>query len=291
MPKGRTAVSLAEAPDFATVLKRLRTASGLSQEALAERAAVSTQAISALECGLRKAPYPKTVALLASALGLDEARRSQLTDAATAARAARADGGAFRKGNLPQTLGAVVGRVREIAELDAALRGHRLVTVLGPGGIGKTTLALEAARLADARYADGTYFCDLSGLADGTLVAGAIAAARDVRLRADADPIDALALALRSSDMLLVLDNCEHVLEDTARIVATLLRACPKLTILATSRQRLAIAGETTFRPPPLATPLLDDDEQLSAADAVTFPAIGLFVQRASAVNPGFALT
>ena len=182
------AVSLAEAPDFATVLKRLRTASGLSQEALAERAAVSTQAISALECGLRKAPYPKTVALLAGALGLDEARRSQLTDAATAARATRADGGGFRKGNLPQAIGPVVGRAREIAELDAALHAHRLVTVLGPGGIGKTTLALEAARLAGPRYADGTYFCDLSGLGDGTLVTGAIAAARDVRLRADADP-------------------------------------------------------------------------------------------------------
>ncbi len=284
-------MTIADAPDFATVLKQATSASGLSQEALAERAAVSTQAISALECGLRKAPYPKTVALLANALGVDEARRSQLIEAATAARAARADGTGFRTGNLPQAIGPVVGRAREIADLDAALRAHRLVTVLGPGGIGKTTLALEAARRAGPRYADGTYFCDLSGIDDGALITGAIAAARDVRLRADAEPTEVLALALRSSDMLLVLDNCEHVLEDTARIVAALLRACPKLAILATSRQRLAIATETTFRPPPLATPLLDADELLSAADAITFPAIGLFVQRARAVNADFSLT
>ncbi len=284
-------MSLAAAPDFAMVLKRLRMASGLSQEALAERAAVSAQAISALECGLRKAPYPKTVALLAGALGLDDACRSELTDAANTARTARTTASQVRAGNLPQVLGSIVGRSREIAELDAALRVNRLVTVLGPGGIGKTTLALEAARQAGPRYADGTYFCDLSGLGDGSLITGAIAAARDVRLRSDADPTEVLALALRSSHMLLVLDNCEHVVEDAAWIAAALLRSCPNLTILATSRQRLAIGAEATFRPPPLATPLLDDDEQLSAADAMTFPAIALFAERARAVNRDFALT
>jgi len=284
-------VTIAAAPDFATVLKRLRMTSGLSQEALAERAAVSTQAISALECGLRKAPYPKTVALLAEALALDDARRSELTGAAVAARSVRAVAGSARGGNLPHALGSVVGRSRELAELDAALRDHRLVTILGPGGIGKTTLAIEAARQAGPRYADGTFFCDLSGLADGTLIAGAVAAARDVRLRSDADPAEVLAQALRSSDMLLVLDNCEHIVEDAARVAAALLRSCPKLTILATSRQRLAVTAEATFRPPPLATPLLDDDEQLSAVDALTFPAIALFAERARAVNARFVLT
>jgi len=284
-------VSLTESSDFATVLKRLRMAGGLSQEALAERAAISTQAISALETGLRKAPYPKTVALLADALGLDNARRSQLADAATLARAARATASEQRDGNLPQPLGPVIGRSREVAELEAALATSRLVTVLGPGGIGKTTVALEAARRIGSRFADGTYFCDLSAVSDGALIAGTIAAARGVRLRSDAEPADALASALRPSEMLLVLDNCEHVVEHASRTASVLLKVCPKLAILATSRRPLAITAEMTFRPPPLATPVLDDDDYLSATDARTFSAIALFEERARAVQPDFVLT
>ena len=267
---------MAGGSDFASVLKRLRRARGWSQETLAERAAISAQAVTALECGLRKSPYPKTIALLANALELDEAGRGELEAAAAANRAARhaaADALEARSGALPPPLTAVIGRERELGELDALLRAERLVTVAGPGGIGKTTLALEAARRAQQRY-DGAVFCDLSALRDGAHVAGAIASACGAIVRDDRDPVGALAAALHAASLLLVLDNCEHLVGDVAKVAARLLRTAPEVRIIATSRRRLGVATEVVYR-----VPSLD-------ADAVT-----LFAQRAAAVNPDFALT
>ena len=279
--------------DFATVLKRLRVASGLSQEALAERAAISAQAVSALETGLRKSPYPKTIALLADALRLDEHARAQLVEAAAAGKTAReaAADATSSNGKLPQRLGAIIGRDNEAGAIESIVAANRLVTVLGPGGIGKTTVALEAARRIAVRYADGAYFCDLSGLRDGAMVASAVAAARGVRTRSDADPAAALSAALRSSNMLLVLDNCEHLVEDASTIAAELLKACPNVSILATSRRPLGVPSEVTHRPPPLATPTDADDIRLTAQSGQQFSAIALFVERARAINPSFVLS
>jgi predicted ATPase/DNA-binding XRE family transcriptional regulator len=258
--------------DFGTVLKRLRRARGWSQETLAERAAISAQAVTALETGLRKTPYPKTITLLADALGLDDAARAELHAAAAAAKAARnAAADEPAAGALPVPLTAVVGRAHEIAELHALLAGARLVTVLGPGGIGKTTLALKVGR---ERYGGRAVFCDFAALTDGALVASAVASALGAPLRDDRDPDASLAAVLGAASVLLVLDNCEHVVADVARLASRLLSACPNLTILATSRRVLRVAGETVYRVPALAGAT----------------AVDLFVQRAAAVTPSFAL-
>ncbi len=248
-------MSLAEAPDFATVLKRLRMASGLSQEALAERAAVSTQADQRARMRTAQIALPEDRRPVGRRAGLR--RRAPLRThrrrehRGRTARADRSPGP--RNGNLPAgPRSDRRARRARSRELDAALRRTASSPFSVPGGIGKTTLALEAARRAGRVTPTARTSAISRGSTTGRLIAGAIAAARDVRLRSDADPAEVLAPALRRSDMLLVLDNCEHLVEDAARIAAALLRTCPKLAILATSRQRLAIAAETTFRPPPL---------------------------------------
>jgi len=281
--------------DFAVVLRRLRRARGLSQEALAERAAISAKAVSALECGMRKSPHPKTIALLATALGLDESRRGELEGAAEANRAARnaalEDAGTGEFGCLPSPATAVIGREREVGDVHGLLQSERFVTIVGPGGIGKTTLALQAARTAQHRYANGASFVDLSVLSDGALVAGTIASARGLLLRTGGDPLAALGTALKTSSLLLVLDNCEHLVSDVARVVQRLLFACSRITILTTSRRLLGAPAEAVYRVPPLAAPAASEGETLTAARAGESAAVALFVQRATAVNAEFALS
>ena len=273
------------------VLKRFRRVRGLSQEALAERAAISSKAIGALETGLRKSPYPTTIALLADALRLDEAGRAELEAAATMSRAERNAAEDARAGDLPAPLTTIVGRADEVRELLSLLAAGRFVTIAGPGGIGKTTVALEVARKAQGRYTDGVTFCDLSTLRDGDLVASAIVSGRGLMLGRDRDPLTALVAALKRSLALLVLDNCEHLAAHTAAIVRELLRACPNLSVLATSRRRLGAPSEVVYRLQPLTTPPPGDDEHLTAERAAGAAAVTLFAQRAGAVDPQFALS
>ncbi|HEY3686891.1 MAG TPA: BTAD domain-containing putative transcriptional regulator [Streptosporangiaceae bacterium] len=188
----------------------------------------------------------------------------------------------------PAPLTSFVGRDTEIARIGGLLRDGRLATLLGPGGAGKTRLALEAA----ARRGGAVAFVDLAPVADGPGVPLAVLAAlglRDGTLRqhpgAPADATDRLAAALAEAPPLLILDNCEHVVEAAAALVHRLLAACPGLRVLATSREPLAITGEALCPVPPL--PLPPDDDP-STADAA--PAVRLFTDRAAAVRPGFAL-
>src|SRR5262249_37419123 len=153
---------------------------------------------------------------------------------------------------LPARLTSFVGREREIAEIAELVRAKRLVTLSGPGGIGKTSLALEVAAAGRERFADGVALAELGALRDGELVAPAGAAAAGVRERPDEPILATLARALGSAPRLLVLDNCEHLIEPCARVVEALLQACPRLTILATSREPLRIGAETIWRVPGL---------------------------------------
>ena len=293
------AVQLNDAPaaGFGAALKRLRRAAGLSQEALAERAGISTQAISALESGLRKSPYPKTVAMLAAALGLDQAGRGDLEAAAAHSKAVRAahrgrfdlQGGT--NGYVPPALTSLVGRELELTEILAGVERGRLVTLTGPGGIGKTSVAVEVARAMTQRLDDGAWFCDLSGVADGRLVPGTIAAVRGVAVRPQQHTTTAICAALRTSSTLLVLDNCEHVLDAAGALATELLHACPGVAILATSRRRLGISLETLYAMPPLSLPDERTAAHLTKERAQEFGAVSLFVQRATAANSAFALT
>jgi predicted ATPase/DNA-binding CsgD family transcriptional regulator len=190
--------------------------------------------------------------------------------------------------NLPAELSSFVGRKAEVHELQRMLRERRLLTLVGPGGIGKTRLAERLAQSVLQDYPDGVFLVELESVAEPELVPDAVAQAIGVRPTAGIPASLALARAL-PGQWLLVLDGCAHVREASARFTLDLMDSCPGANVLATSLQPLAIPGETTWRVPSLAVPELSD---LPTADVVaTFPAIRLFVERARAVRPDFALT
>jgi len=262
----------------------------VSQESLAERARISASAIGALERGARRAPYRETVALLADALNLSPAERAELEDAADRARGRASAPGTEpqAKHNLPARLTSFVGRDEEIAAIRALLHTHRLVTVTGSGGIGKTRAALEVARQILDEGHDEVWIVDLSPVADEAFVVGAIASVLDVALAQVADPLPSLAAGLRIRKLLLILDNCEHVIQEAAAAAATILRACPGIVILATSRERLAIEGEGVYRLPSLLVPA---QPPATTEEACTFAALRLFIERTMAVDSHLELT
>jgi predicted ATPase/DNA-binding SARP family transcriptional activator len=181
-----------------------------------------------------------------------------------------------------------VGRRRELAEIDQALGRTRLLTLTGPGGAGKTRLAYEAAaRLAD-RYPDGVHVVELASLSRSELVPQTVASVLDVPLPETGTAEVALARQLAERRLLLVLDNCEHLLDACARLAAALLRTCPDVVVLATSREPLRVGGEVTWRTPSLALPDLRDLPPL--ARLAELESVRLFVERARDATPGFVL-
>ncbi|MGK5552559.1 AfsR/SARP family transcriptional regulator [Actinomadura kijaniata] len=198
--------------------------------------------------------------------------------------------------NLPEAITGLVGRDEALTELRGLLDAHRLVTLTGPGGVGKTRLAVEAARRAahPGAHPDGVWMVELAAVERGAAVAtvaDAVQAVLDIRDdgRSGAPPADRLAAALRDRRPLLLLDNCEHVVEAVAELVERLLRAVPGLRVLATSQEPLGVPGETVHAVPPLDAPRSRAD---SGPDTLRrYSAVRLFAERAAAVAPGFELT
>ncbi len=195
---------------------------------------------------------------------------------------------ADRPSPLPADASSFIGRARELTELRALLRDTRLLTLAGTGGVGKTRLALEVARAGEAAHPDGVALVELAPLADGRLVPDAVAAALDVRALPGQQLADAVVDYLAPRAMLLVVDNCEHLLAATAGLADTLLRSAPELTVLATSREPLRVPGEVVFRVPSLAIP--DPEQRFAPEELLDYEAVRLFVERAQAAAPGFSL-
>jgi predicted ATPase/DNA-binding XRE family transcriptional regulator len=263
---------------FGELLRQFRIAGGFSQESLAERAQLSREAVSALERSTRRAPYHVTVELLANALGLSAEHRAELELAAAHGRArstsvSPAPGQPLH--NLPLQLTSFIGRDRELGDLVSLLAKHRLVTVTGSGGIGKTRLALEVATQLLPSRVDEIWFIDLSSVRDGALVASKIAATMKIAFDRRGEPALALAQMLCGRKVLLVLDNCEHVITAVASVARAILQSCDTVTVLTTSRERIGIVGEATYRVAPL-------PESMAAS---------LFIERAILVEPLFTLT
>jgi predicted ATPase/class 3 adenylate cyclase len=192
------------------------------------------------------------------------------------------------EGNLPAQLTSFVGRESEIAEVVRLLSRARLVTLTGTGGVGKTRLAVQAAGSIRERFPDGVWFVPLEEISDPSLLVGAVIEELDLR-HMSGDAYAQLVQHLRGRRILLVLDNFEHLIPDGATPVSSLLRDCPDLRILVTSRAPLHLTGEQELRVPPLAGP---DDERVDAdSDIRDRPAVRLFVERATAVRPDFDLT
>lgn len=189
---------------------------------------------------------------------------------------------------FPARLTRPIGREHAIAQLAELLARERLVSIVGAGGMGKTTVALTVADQLGRRYADGTCFVDLSPLSDPALVAAELGRTQGLIVaRGDSSAI--LETALRDKRVLFVLDNCEHVIDATATLVNRLMLTCPGLHFLATSREPLEIEAEWVFKLPPLALPA--PDELLDLQDLLAYPAIQLFTERAQANGDAFELT
>src|SRR5215510_3547170 len=197
--------------------------------------------------------------------------------------------GAPITGNLPAELTSFVGRRGELAEVRRLLAGSRLVTLTGVGGVGKTRLALRAAAGLARAFPGGEWLVRLDQLRDEALVAQAVAGALGLQDRGGYAPAAALADYLAGRRLLLVLDNCEHLVDAVAELADLLLRAVAGLRVLATSRESLTIDGESVLPVPPLPVP--PPGRRLTAAELTRFPAVGLFAERAAQVVPGFAVT
>ena len=191
--------------------------------------------------------------------------------------------------NLPLQLSSFIGRNQEIFDLSRLLDSSRLVTVTGVGGSGKTRLALETARASMESFPDGVWFVELAPLSDPSLVTSLVAATLGLIQEQDRSVEDALVAYLRDRKAMLLLDNCEHLIDRVAGMVEVLLQHCPQLRILITSRERLVIDGEIVWSAPALSLPPSDDP--LLANELIQYDAIRLFTERASAALPAFRLS
>ena len=283
---------------LAGLLRQLRAEAQLTQQELAKAAGVSPRAVSDLERGINRTARKDTAVRLAGALGLADPVRSLFVAAALgriqaaqvlAAKPPQAPGGSLAAAGgvhgFPAVLTSFIGRAGPVREVAALLERHRLVTVIGPGGTGKTRLAAEVARQAASRYADGAWLVELAPVAAPAQVAAVVAVVLGVREQPGVPAAGVVAEVLSRLQLLLVLDNCEHVIGAAAELCAGLLAAADDVRILATSREPLAVAGEARYRLEPLALP---DPEDL--ADVAKAEAVALFADRARSSDAQFTL-
>jgi predicted ATPase/DNA-binding XRE family transcriptional regulator len=283
-------VSRGQDAPFGTLLRRLREASALTQEELAARAALSAKGISDLERGARRRPHPQTVRALADALEVSEDGRASLLAAVPKRGSVTHIAPSVTKAALPTPPAPLVGRERALEEVTGFLRRPevRLLTLTGTGGVGKTRLALEAARHTRKHFPDDVVFIALAPLNDAGLVLPTVAHSMGLRETAGQTPHEALREHLQDKRMLLVLDNFEHVLQ-AAPVIANLLEFCPDLMVLVTSRAPLRVGGEQEYPVPPLELPFSTRDPGVE--EVLDSPSGRLFVERARAASPIFSLT
>lgn len=279
-------VSTSDSAALGPTIRRFRLSAGLSQEQLAEQASVSARAISDLERGLRSNPRPDTLRMIADGLGLSENQRSELLTAArpelstpdptrTQSRGRRSD--------LPTIADELFGREGELEGIAAILlqTDTRLVTLVGPGGVGKTRLAIELANSLAPSFRNGAVFIDLSSTSDSRLVGSDIAQALGAAQIPERKIDEVLCEVFRTREQLLVIDNFEQVIE-AAPLIGQFIASAPDLKILITSREPLRIRGESEISIEPLSVP----DAAQQGSDIAESPAVKLFWRSAMGANP-----
>jgi predicted ATPase/transcriptional regulator with XRE-family HTH domain len=282
---------------FGARLRSLRERAGLSRETLAERSGLGLTTLAALERGQRRRPHPDTVVRLAAALNLaasdQAALRELLYNGAAQSRAHRPVEAAIpthASVRLPQPTTPLIGRETDVAEVTAFLDpttsgATRLLTLVGPGGVGKTRLAMAAAAALAEHYADGVIFVELAPLRDSRLVPATIARCLGLQDSGGRSARELLLATVYDRQLLLVLDNFEHVLDATS-LLTDMLAGSPNLRLLVTSRTVLRLRGERRLGVQPLSAPSTEASPDAVAAA----PAVRLFVERAQAVAPSFVL-
>jgi predicted ATPase/DNA-binding XRE family transcriptional regulator len=293
---------------FGDLLRGFRVAASLTQEVLAERCGISPATVAALEQGRRRAPRLSTVRLIASALGVSAAELGVLAEAASAGAVTGAPprgvpvtgdqdrapghgaggGWARERGALPVPITPLFGRDAEVAAVARVLSAQRLVTLTGPGGVGKTRLAVQVARDMLAAFPGGTYWVDLSLVSAHASVADAALRSLWAGKRPAAGVSDLLWAALPGDPVLLVIDSCEHLLDAAAEVIVGLL-AHHSVTVLVTSREPLALPGEIRWPVPALGVPARGAAP--TAADLIGVDSVALFVERASRACPHYSFT
>lgn len=279
--------------EFGTLLRRLRLAAGLSQEALAERARISAKAVGSLELGTRRAPYRETVDQLLVALDATPEDGAQLAALADRARSRRPR-------EVPESVAVapttnlllpptrLVGRSQEIAQAAALVVANRLVTLTGAGGVGKTRVALSVASELSSQFRDGVWFVYLAPLSDPRSMPRTVASVLGIAETQSSSPIDRIINFLREREILLVLDNCEHLLDVVAEFVHAVLPQSEYVRILVTSREALRTAGELVYEIPVLECP--PPETMLTGSVASQYSAVELFADRAGAYDASFTL-
>jgi predicted ATPase/transcriptional regulator with XRE-family HTH domain len=273
---------------FAALLRQFRLRAGLSQQMLADRAMLSVQAVSALERGYRKVPYRETLERLADALSLTAEARVALERSARRARSSRtAEPEAPPPHNLPRQLTSFLGRDDVVKDIGELLLNAPLVSIVGTGGAGKTRTAIAVGMQLLHHFPDGIWFVELASVSDPQLVVQAVGSTLGVQESPRRPLLDSIMSYLSDKRILLVFDNCEHVVNETRRVVGSLLRENPTVSLLATSRESLTIAGERVFRIPPLAVP---PKGVTSPEEAITFGSVALFADRVRDTDAVFAV-
>lgn len=264
-------------PEFGSLLRKLRSSAGLSQDGLAERAGISSKTIGALEQGARRAAHDDTIHRLAAALQLPTGERDALLQAAQYSRARRTGRAEDTpRGNLPSPLTSFVER-REVQDIVDLLDDNRLVTITGMAGAGKTRTAIEAARRATAPNIS-LWFLDLSRLRQGNSIVLELASILGISAINTDDAWSAVTHYLEAHRARLVLDNCEHLVDDVATLVPRLLQACPSLSILATSREILSLSFEVPYQLQALDVP---EGGVATVEEALDYSGMRLFLARA----------
>jgi predicted ATPase/transcriptional regulator with XRE-family HTH domain len=288
---------------FGEWLKRQRKAAGLTQEQLAEQVSCSTITLRKIEAEERR-PSAQIVEQLAEIFNIPQDERTAFLRFARgdwrSTPSPREEEAPWRastpalpqhpRSNLPATFTSLIGRDKDIAAVHDYLTNAdiRLVTLIGPGGIGKTRLSIASASKSLAEFSEGVFFVALAPLDQPSLIPSALLQALGYIEKNNLSPEERLIEGIANKRMLLVLDNCEHLIEDVARLASSLLSACPRLKILTTSREALGIPGEWLY-----SVPALDMPKESSIVDIETiskFPALLLFAERARAVRSDFAL-
>ena len=281
---------------FGAWLKRQRKASDLTQEQLADQVGCSAIAIRKIEAEERR-PSAQIAERLAQIFNIPKNEQKTFRDFARG-NIASAPKDTVKdipwratRVNLPATVTSLIGRAEELALIrDYLLDPNiRLITLIGPPGIGKTRLSLEAARTATIEFTDGVFFAALAPLDDPSLIPSAVIQALGYFEAKSQDLFIQFTDRIGDKHILLVLDNCEHLIEDIAPFASRLLSACPRLKIIATSRESLRIPGEWLYYIPTLNVP--KESSPVDVASAASFPALILFAERARAVRADFMLT